>query len=138
MDNGNVLMENNIMSSNLNPLSARYNRYYNNNDKNIFKNAGEDLIINSNKALTNKHSQKSLFSPRNINNKKIKKIFNPYLITACKHAIIKERRELPNYKEIIRNINTEFGIKETEKQNYEPYTKSRIRLSINIDSNNTK
>ena len=66
----------------------------------------------------------------------MKKKYNPYLISACKRAIIKEKRQLPNYKEIITSINTEFGIEENEKQNYDYNPKNRI--SINIESNNAK
>jgi hypothetical protein len=38
--------------------------------------------------------------------------YDPYLINICKNAIIKVKDELPNYKEIIKKINTEFGIEE--------------------------
>lgn len=40
---------------------------------------------------------------------------NPLLINQCKKAIARERKELPNYKEIIEKINTEFGIEDTKK-----------------------
>ena len=38
--------------------------------------------------------------------------YDPYLINVCKNAIINVKDELPNYKEIIQKINTEFGIEE--------------------------
>ena len=38
--------------------------------------------------------------------------YDPYLINICKNAIINVKDELPNYKEIIKKINTEFGIEE--------------------------
>ena len=38
--------------------------------------------------------------------------YDPYLINVCKNAIIEVKDELPNYKEIIKKINTEFGIEE--------------------------
>jgi hypothetical protein len=38
--------------------------------------------------------------------------YDPYLINVCKNAIINCKDELPNYKEIIKKINTEFGIEE--------------------------
>ena len=38
--------------------------------------------------------------------------YDPYLINVCKKAIINVKDELPNYKEIIKKINTEFGIEE--------------------------
>lgn len=38
--------------------------------------------------------------------------YDPYLINVCKNAIISVKDELPNYKEIIKKINTEFGIEE--------------------------
>ena len=38
--------------------------------------------------------------------------YDPYLINVCKNAIINCKDELPNYKEIIKKINIEFGIEE--------------------------
>lgn len=38
--------------------------------------------------------------------------YDPYLIKVCKNALISVKDELPNYKEIIKKINTEFGIEE--------------------------
>ena len=96
------------------------------------------IIINSKNTLTNKHSYKSIFSPRNINNRKLKKIYDPYLISVCKKAIIREKKQLPNYKEIIRNINTEFGIEETEKQNFDYFPKNKNQLTINNETSNTR
>ena len=138
------MLNNNELESNQNPLSEIYKR--NNNvlnlaKNNILRNIGEQLIINSARALTNKKSHKSIFYHGNNNNKKLKKIYDPYLINACKHAIIREKRELPNYKEIIQNINTEFGIEESEKNNFDRiYNNSSLRnknkLVINMENNN--
>ena len=77
----------------------------------------------------------------NLKHKGIKRkghsLYDPYLIQVCKNAIIKEKRQLPNYREIIRNINTEFGIEESEKNNFEKYNNSpnenKIKLTINIE-----
>ena len=143
IDNAKENISNNEFQHSLNPISDPYSRINNDHipsekriSKTILKTTGEELIINSNRALTNKNSHKSIFSLRNISNKKLKKKYNPYLISACKRAIIKEKRQLPNYKEIITSINTEFGIEENEKQNYDYNPKNRI--SINIESNNAK
>ena len=38
--------------------------------------------------------------------------YDPYLINICKNAIINVKDELPNYIEIIKKINIEFGIEE--------------------------
>lgn len=44
--------------------------------------------------------------------------YDPYLIDVCKKAIINVKSELPNYQEIIKKINDEFGIEdEDEKKN---------------------
>ena len=43
-------------------------------------------------------------------------MYDPYLIQVCKNAIIREKNELPNYKDIIEKVNTEYGI-ENEKTN---------------------
>ena len=106
--------------------------------RNILKSTGEELIINSKSYLTNKNPQKSIFSPRNDSNKKVKKIYDPYLISVCKHAIIRERKNLPDYKQVIRNINTEFGIEDTEKQNFDLHFPKKNRLTINPEINNLK
>ena len=144
------MINNNELTNNINPLSNPYrrsnydplsteNRFNNNN---ILKTTGKELIINSKRALVNKYSKKSLFSQNSNSNKKLKKIYDPYLISVCKHAIIKEKRQLPNYREILRNINTEFGIEESAKDNFENYNnspkKNKKTLTINIDSNNKK
>ena len=137
--------ENKELQNSYNPLSdpySRINKDFNpqekRNIKSILKSTGEELIINSKRDLTNMHSQKSIFSPRNNSNKKSKKVYDPYLISVCKNAIIRERKNLPNYKEVIRNINTEFGIEETEKQNFDLYFPNKNRLTINIETNNMK
>jgi hypothetical protein len=76
----------------------------------ILRNAGKDLF-DSKRYLTSE--QNSIISLRH---KGIKKkghpLYDPYLIQACKNAIIREKNELPNYKEIIQKINTEYGIEE--------------------------
>ena len=38
--------------------------------------------------------------------------YDPYLIKVCKKAIVNSRKQLPNYKDIIRKINTKFGIED--------------------------
>ena len=80
IDNAKENISNNEFQHSLNPISDPYSRI--NNDyipsekrisKTILKTTGEELIINSNRALTNKNSHKSIFSLRNISNKKLKK-----------------------------------------------------------------
>ena len=121
------IMKKKDFQSNSNVLSNPYDRYNNNyplsearkSGTNILKNIGKELIINPNKkGLSNKNSHKSIFIP-NSNSSRKKRIYDPYLIKVCKHAIIKEKKELPHFKEIIRKINTEFGIEETKKELYE-------------------
>ena len=38
--------------------------------------------------------------------------YDPYLIKVCKKAIINRKDQLPNYIDVIKKINTEFGIEE--------------------------
>ena len=38
--------------------------------------------------------------------------YDPYLIKVCKNAIVNLKKQLPNYKDVIRKINTEFGIED--------------------------
>ena len=42
--------------------------------------------------------------------------YNPYLVKACKKSILCYKKEIPSYGDIIKRINTEYGIEE-EKQN---------------------
>ena len=49
--------------------------------------------------------------------------YDPYLIKVCKNAIVNSRKELPNYKDVIRKINTEFGI-ENDHNKYSSYVKN--------------
>ena len=144
-DNKKEVIENKEFQNNLNSISNPYRRMNDNyipsekkNSKNILINTGEELIIKSRNALTNKYSHKSIFSQSNINNKKLKRIYNPYLISACKRTIIKEKKQLQNYEEVIRKINTEFGIEEIEKQNFGYSPKNKKGRTINIEADNMK
>ena len=53
--------------------------------------------------------------------------YNPYLIDACKQAIIHIKKDLPNYQEVINKINNEFGIEDNIKpgQEFNGYFTSR-------------
>ena len=51
--------------------------------------------------------------------------YDPYLIKVCKKAIINRKDQLPNYKEVIKKINTQFGI---EKDNDYLYLKNNNKL----------
>lgn len=44
------------------------------------------------------------------------KLLNPYLINLCKKAVVREKKELPHYKEILQKINHEFGIEENKNE----------------------
>lgn len=52
-----------------------------------------------------------------ITKRNMKLSYDPKFINTCKRAIVKIKEDLPNYKEIIKNINTEFGIN-TQKDSY--------------------
>ena len=69
IDNAKENISNNEFQHSINPISDPYRRI--NNDyipsekrisKTILKTTGEELIINSKRALTNKNSYKSIFS----------------------------------------------------------------------------
>ena len=49
--------------------------------------------------------------------------YDPYLIKVCKNAIVNSRKQLPNYKDVIRKINAEFGI-ENDHNKYNSYVKN--------------
>lgn len=142
------VIKNKEYQSGANNISNPYNRLKNDyapseskkSNMNILKNVGEELIVSSERSrLTNKRSHKSIFIP-NSNSSKRMKVYDPYLINVCKRAIIREKKELPHFREIIKNINTEFGIKETKKEMYEMNEDSRIKtekvMPINDEMNN--
>ena len=62
-------------------------------------------------------------------------MYDPYLIKVCKKAIILERKELPNYKEIIQKVNTEYGIE--DKKNDKNYYYKFYNNSKSIISNSS-
>ena len=88
---------------------------------NTLINAGNSLISPANSInYKSTETQKSPFG----SHKKRNKFFihtpghppyNPYLIKSCKKSILCYKKEIPNYGEIIKRINTEYGIEE-EKQ----------------------
>lgn len=94
------------------------------NTRNIFQNAGKELInSNSHNYLSIENLINNSPISYSIINRKHKGIktkghdlYDPYLLQVCKSAIYREKKELPNYKEIIQRVNTEFGI-ENEKYN---------------------
>ena len=49
--------------------------------------------------------------------------YDPYLIKVCKKAIVNSRKQLPNYRDVIRKINNEFGI-ENDRIKYSRYIKN--------------
>ena len=118
--------------SNRIPFSARYNKNKINksldinekNSRNIFQNAGKELInSNSEKYKSfelppyNSSVSYSIICPKHRGiKKKGHDLYDPYLIQVCKSAIYREKNNLPNYKDIIQRVNTEFGI-ENEKYN---------------------
>ena len=78
--------------------------------------------------------------------------YDPYLINICKNAIINVKDELPNYIEIIKKINTEFGIEEVNKiielksdcigfntlNSFKPFFKTRTNFSRDKNFVNTQ
>jgi hypothetical protein len=106
--------------------------------RNILKNVGKE-ICKSQKCLT---INKKYNSPTIINeaHKGIQKkgyaLYDPILIQICKSAIIREKKELPHYKEIIKKVNTEFGIEDEKFDDDEQINSSNNSKSIN--NNNLK
>ena len=104
------------------------------NTRNIFQDTGKELInSNSDNYLsTENHIYNSpiSYSIINLNNKGIKikghDLYDPYLLQVCKSAIYKEKKELPNYKEIIQRVNTEFGIENEKYNNIDNYYNNLI------------
>ena len=118
--------------SKISPFSAKYNKpkirkkyldIKEKNTRNILQNAGKDLInstsenyISMEMPIYNSSISYSIISPQHRGIKrKGYDLYDPYLIQVCKSAIYREKKELPNYKDIIKRVNTEFGI---ENENY--------------------
>ena len=121
-----------INTSPLSPLEQKEKK-----TRNIFQNAGKELINSNsdNYISTENHMYNSFNSPISysiINPKhkgiKIKghDLYDPYLLQVCKSAIYREKKELPNYKEIIQRVNTEFGIENEKYNDIDLYYKNLI------------
>lgn len=143
-DNNNIKnIQEKENSNNISTLSKNYNKSYklkpieiedNNSSKGtILRNAGKDLF-DSKRYFTSE--QNSII---NLRHKGIKRrghpLYDPYLIQVCKNAIIREKKELPNYKEIIQKVNTEYGIEE-EKINDKDIFNNNISEIINNNLQN--
>jgi len=112
----------------------------NSKKRSILRNAGRELLDSQRYFTTGEESHisphcQSCISPRH---RGIKRrghpMYDPYLIKVCKKAIILERRELPNYKEIIQKVNTEYGIEDKKKDKNYYYKFYNNSKSINSNS----
>ena len=54
-------------------------------------------------------------------------LYDPYLLQICKSAIFREKKELPNYKDIIQKINTSYGIENEKYNEIDSYYKKLIK-----------
>ena len=105
------------------------------NSRNILKNAGKELInSNSENYLTmenpifNSSISYSIVSPDHRGVKmKGYDLYDPYLLQICKSAIFREKKELPNYKDIIQKINSRYGIENEKYNEIDSYYKKLIK-----------
>ena len=123
----------------INNIKIEDNNFENNN---ILKNAGKELL-ESTKVTTGNDQKKddpTSGSIINLKHKGIKKkghkLYDPYLIQVCKNAIIRERNEISNYKDIIFKINTEYGIEEEKFDDINDGSNSNIVLPPQNTQNN--
>ena len=116
----------------INPISINIEEK---NSRNILKNAGKELInSNSENYLTmenpifNSSISYSIVSPdhRGIKMKGYD-LYDPYLLQICKSAIFREKKELPNYKDIIQKINLRYGIENEKYNEIDSYYKKLIK-----------
>ena len=127
----------------INPLQIEDN---NKSKGTILRNAGKDLFDSKRYYTSEDGSQSMPFSKSviSLKHKGIKRkdhpLYDPYLIEVCKNAIIREKNELPNYKEIIHKINTEYGIEDEkiEENNFDNKNElyNNFIQNSNIMSNN--
>ena len=114
----------------------------NSSKRSILRNAGKELMESQKYLTTGEISQDLPFSQSILclKHKGIKKrghpLYDPYLIRVCKKAIIFEKKELPNYKEIIQKVNTEFGI-EDQKNKDKNYYLYKYYKNNSISNNNS-
>jgi hypothetical protein len=110
----------------------------NSTKRSVFRNAGKELLDSY--RYTTEESNPKNTSVQSIiwRHKGIKRkghsLYDPYLIQVCKNAIIREKNELPNYKEIIQSINTEYGI---EDKNEKRLKNNNYDIPYISTSNNT-
>ena len=104
----------------------------NSSKKNILLDAGKELT-NSAKYLTTDTQRLNSpisYSIINLKHKGIKKnghnLYDPYLIQVCKGEIFREKKNLPNYKDIIQKINKEYGISGEKYHDIDNYYKNLI------------
>ena len=124
----------------INPISIAIEE---NNSRNILKNAGSELInSNSENYLTmenpifNSHNTYSIVSPRHQGIKiKGHDLYDPYLLQVCKSAIFREKKELPNYKDIIQKVNLSYGIENEKYNEIDSYYKKLINKNNKIIEN---
>ena len=100
--------------------------------RNVLLNTGKELI-NSERYLstdTQRINSPISYSIINLEHKGIKKkgynLYDPYLIQVCKSAIFREKKNLPNYKDIIQKINREYGIAGEKYNEIDNYYKKLI------------
>ena len=105
--------------------------------RNILKNVGKE-ICKSQKSLTvkNKYNSPTVL---NRDHKGVQKkgyaFYDPILIQICKSALLRKRKELPHYKEIIYKVNTEFGIEDEKYDHIDLHNKKSINNNNNSKSN---
>ena len=118
-NNSKISQNYNKSKTKINPIQIEEN---NSSKGIILRNAGQDVFDYKRYFTSEDASQANNFSQSviNLKHKGIKRknhpLYDPYLIQVCKNAIIREKNELPNYKDIIEKVNTEYGI-ENEKTN---------------------
>ena len=133
-----IPLKSNKSKSNISPIEIENN---NSSPRIILRNAGKELF--QEKYLTTEDNRNNFCSSQsviNLRHKGIKRkghsLYDPYLIQVCKNAIIKEKKELPNYKEIITKINTEYGIENEKFNDNDLYNKYKSNFNYSNNYNN--
>ena len=135
---GYSIVLNNKSLPNLKPLEIEDNS---SSKRVILRNAGKELLDFQSSFNLNENSKNNNFTQSiiSLEHKGIKRkghsLYDPYLIQVCKNAIINERKELPNYIEIIQKVNTEYGIEEDKFNENELFNSTQFNNS-NFNSNN--
>lgn len=117
-----------------------YNNEINKFRKPLFK-KNNNLIRSGEKAISQKTKHRCILTDGELKNSCLNSMrtkrnipYDPYLINACKQAIFHVKKQLPNYRDVINKINSEFGIEDASNL-YTEYNGNKTCRSFSKNNN---